>query len=629
MGDFLATLREKAQAHQDEAKAKRFRDRGGLWQPLSPSKNKLMAFLYSAEFQNIREEAPAIPEDPGEPPKVEKALKPRMDRKKPTTPSKRKGKTLPLDVTNETTRPAEDELDPVPIKLEEKKSKGKAIGQVKQSRKMAVLDSSPIKHVTDSPKCDGQLPLGKSEIVHPIETVTPKPKRKRILPPLEDAQVLKVFDEKRLEPQGSINQTGESDPPLRRPRRVAKKRNYTEVSDGDGAADQKPSPAKKSRTRAIPKASKKTKPTKSEGNINSTNSVINDNRTTQMKDNGLIETTNILSPKNTHLHPAIQAPTSLSSTLRPRKRSAGLSDVDGQSSPKRRRTRSVSQVGDMPGLDVDRMKPNVEIQETSKPRKRKAKPRSCPKNKGKSQKAPVDDVQPEDMESNEHPRFRNVAHLSTIPEAEEILETASVTQKVVEGKHLKEQKRTTKCLSSFPLAGPSSKAVQTLGMTKRKRKVTIQPEELDMDVKFQDTDDHLEDNSRRKTRKDGKGAHRELIESPLSRKDGVEYLPELTVSDKMNPPSSKIHVSKSTRTSQGKSIDRSRRRAIQVQQPVETKASATTKKRVKSEEITMQQPSMTATKNQRGKPPPLRDMHSEPAIDSDFDELDLLADASF
>ncbi|KAF8501984.1 hypothetical protein JB92DRAFT_849151 [Gautieria morchelliformis] len=59
MGDVFAAIREKSQAHQEESRAKRLRDRGGLWQPLSPSKNKLMAFLNSEEFQNIEESLPA------------------------------------------------------------------------------------------------------------------------------------------------------------------------------------------------------------------------------------------------------------------------------------------------------------------------------------------------------------------------------------------------------------------------------------------------------------------------------------------------------------------------------------------------------------------------------------------
>ncbi|KIJ47303.1 hypothetical protein M422DRAFT_249149, partial [Sphaerobolus stellatus SS14] len=82
MSEALLAIRQKAQSMQEASKAKRFRDRGGSYQPLSPSKNKLMALFNSGNlFEDLEEE----PQPAAEP--VEEAgprSPPKSPVKKPT-----------------------------------------------------------------------------------------------------------------------------------------------------------------------------------------------------------------------------------------------------------------------------------------------------------------------------------------------------------------------------------------------------------------------------------------------------------------------------------------------------------------------------------------------------------------
>lgn len=117
-----------------------------LWQPLSPSKNKLMAFLNSAEFQNIEEPPPAEQKTESfTPPEIShKTKEKRKEKIKDTSHAKEKGKRVSSDVDNDLkpAKPVVDELDMVPARPR-RKGNGKVPETVKSTSRKKQKDSGP------------------------------------------------------------------------------------------------------------------------------------------------------------------------------------------------------------------------------------------------------------------------------------------------------------------------------------------------------------------------------------------------------------------------------------------------------------------------------------------------------
>ncbi|KAF8515706.1 hypothetical protein BU17DRAFT_67796 [Hysterangium stoloniferum] len=440
IGDMFATIRQTSQAVRDASKAKRFRDRGGIWKPLSPSKNKLMALLDPQAFQDVIEEPQST--------QAEKEALARLPSMSPTKHVVKRKATGPLLLTKQrvnkkASKKQEERGDPAPQTSEADDTQ--LLKPVKRGKTKKSTDPEPI--IAEDPKLKCVNLSNQDQKGHKIGVGA------RIKSIKKGA---KIYSDEEIKEQVKTTESRAIDIDERLPKKAGKKRTIKEASKHKDQVS-RPSPGKKAKIQTA-EGSIEVQPRKIRTKVTKNSS--------KEKDAGETPETVVELSGNKH-HPvsllsSLYPPAPEVIKARERKRVRDPDKEIGQPPPPKRRKKNGSskrQDEDCPNLlDNEEGLPQRKTRGVPKSNTR-AKAKDC---RDETQKSPHGDLD----------KSTSTVRLSVIQE--QGLEVGMVGPPALVLKkpgNIQPQQMTSKSDDN----NPAKRASQDLGRTKRKRK-KVQPQ---------------------------------------------------------------------------------------------------------------------------------------------------------